>query len=68
MPARAAARERGPQGDWRKPKAGRPKAYVFKFKPPSKAFNLQLSFRKGHVARDEIIDALESILSELRRN
>ena len=50
-----------------RPKAGRPKAYVFKFKPQSKAFNLHLSFRKGHVARTEIIEALESILNELRR-
>lgn len=51
-----------------KPKAGRPKAYVFKFKPPSKAFNLKLSFTKSRVEREEIIDALEAILRELRNS
>ncbi len=50
-----------------KPKPGRPKAYTFKYRPQSKAFKLHLSFRKGHVARSEIIEALEAILDELRR-
>lgn len=49
-----------------KAKPGRPKAFVFNFKPPHKAFNLKLSFRKGKAERDEIIEALESILNELR--
>lgn len=49
-----------------KPKAGRPKAFVFAYRPPTKAFNLKLSFRKGRVDRDEIIQALEAILAELR--
>lgn len=53
--------------DLAKPKAGRPKAYVFKYKPQNKAFNLKLSFRKGNVARQEVIAALEAILSELRK-
>lgn len=46
---------------------GRPRAFVFKFKPATKAFNLHLSFSKSQVARDEIIGALESIINELRR-
>jgi ParB family chromosome partitioning protein len=50
-----------------KPKPGRPKAYVFSYKPPTKAFQLQLRFAKSRVARDEIIDALEAIIRELRR-
>ena len=50
-----------------RPKPGRPKAYVFAFRPPTKAFNLKLSFAKSRVSRDEVIDALESILKELRR-
>ncbi len=50
-----------------KPKAGRPKHYVFAFRPPTKAFNLKLSFTKARVNRDEIIDALEGILRELRK-
>lgn len=49
-----------------KPKPGRPKSFVFAFKPPTKAFNLRLSFSKSKVERDEIIDALENIIRELR--
>lgn len=49
-----------------KPKAGRPKHYVFAYRPPTKQFNLKLSFNKHKVERDEIINALEAIISELR--
>ncbi len=49
-----------------KPKAGRPKHYVFAYRPPSKHFNLKLNFNKARVNRSEIIEALEAILSELR--
>jgi ParB family transcriptional regulator, chromosome partitioning protein len=48
------------------PKAGRPKPYVFAFKPTSKAFDLKLSFRKKEASRDEVIAALEAILEDLR--
>jgi ParB family transcriptional regulator, chromosome partitioning protein len=50
-----------------KPKTGRPKHYVFAYRPPTKAFNLKLSFTKSRATRDEIIDALEAILRELRK-
>ena len=49
-----------------KPKAGRPKHYVFAFRPPTKAFNLKLSFNKSRASRDEIIEALEAIIEDLR--
>jgi ParB family chromosome partitioning protein len=49
-----------------KPKPGRPKHYVFAFRPPTKLFNLKLSFSKGRVTRDEVIETLEEILRELR--
>jgi ParB family chromosome partitioning protein len=49
-----------------RPKAGRPKAYVFSYKAPSKTFKLQLRFTKSRVDRDEVISALEAILRELR--
>jgi ParB family chromosome partitioning protein len=49
-----------------KPQAGRPKHYVFAYKAPSKVFNLKLSFSKSRVNRDEVIEALESILADLR--
>ena len=46
--------------------AARPKSFVFAFRPPTKAFNLRLQFTKSKVERDEIIDALEGIIRELR--
>jgi ParB family chromosome partitioning protein len=49
-----------------KPKPGRPKSYVFAFKPPTKAFDLRLSFKKTKVEPSEIIEALENIIRELR--
>ena len=48
------------------PRAGRPKPYVFAFKPSSKAFDLKLSFRKREASREEVIAALEAILRDLR--
>jgi len=50
-----------------KPKAGRPKHYVFAFRPPTKAFNLKLSFNKGRASREEVIETLETILRELKK-
>ena len=49
-----------------KPKPGRPKAYVFSYKAPTKAFKLQLRFTKSKVDRDEVIAALQEIIKELR--
>jgi ParB family transcriptional regulator, chromosome partitioning protein len=49
-----------------KPKAGRPKFFVFSFKPPTKAFDLRLSFKKSRVEKDEIITALENIIRDLK--
>src|SRR6185503_9832122 len=49
-----------------KPKPGRPKAYVFSYKAPTKAFKLQLRFTKSRVDRDEVIAALQEIIKELR--
>jgi ParB family transcriptional regulator, chromosome partitioning protein len=47
-------------------KPGRPRAFTFNFRPPSKHFSLKLSFRKGSVERDEVIAALEAALDDLR--
>jgi ParB family transcriptional regulator, chromosome partitioning protein len=49
-----------------KPKAGKARSYVFAFKPPTKAFQLRMSFKKGRVDKSEIIEALENIIRELR--
>ena len=46
--------------------AGRPKAFVFKYAAANKSYTLRLSFRKSRVPRDELIEALEAILVELR--
>ncbi len=51
-----------------KPKPGRPKHFTFAYRPPTKAFNLRLSFSKSRATKDEIIDALEAIIRDLRRN
>jgi ParB family chromosome partitioning protein len=50
-----------------KPKAGRPKHYIFAYRPPTKAFNLKLSFAKTRASREEVIEALEVILKDLRK-
>jgi ParB family transcriptional regulator, chromosome partitioning protein len=50
-----------------KPKAGRPKHYTFKYKAPTKLFNLQLRFTKSRVERDEVIEALQDIIRELKK-
>jgi ParB family chromosome partitioning protein len=50
-----------------KPKPGRPRSFVFAFKPPTKAFDLRLSFKKSKVEKGEIIEALENIIHELRQ-
>jgi ParB family chromosome partitioning protein len=49
-----------------KPTAGRGRPFVFAFKPPTKQFDLRMSFRKGKVEKQEIIEALETILRDLR--
>jgi hypothetical protein len=50
-----------------KPKPGRPKAFVFSYRAPTKAFKLQLRFAKSRVERDEVISALEGIIEDLRK-
>ncbi len=49
-----------------RPKPGRPKAYVFSYRAPTKAFKLQLRFTKSRVDREEVIEALQGIIKELK--
>jgi ParB family chromosome partitioning protein len=49
-----------------KPKPGRPKHYTFSYKAPTKLFNLQLRFTKSRVDKDEVIEALQAIIKDLR--
>jgi ParB family chromosome partitioning protein len=50
-----------------RPKPGRPKHFTFAYRPPTKIFNLKLSFTKARVSREEVIDTLEAILRDLRK-
>jgi ParB family chromosome partitioning protein len=50
-----------------KPRAGRPKHYTFAYRPPTKAFNLKISFSKARASKDEVIEALEGIIRDLRK-
>ena len=45
---------------------GRSKPYVFKYAAPSKAFRLQLNFRKAKVGKAELIRTLEGVIKDLR--
>ena len=49
------------------PKPGRPRAFVFQYRPPTKNFNLRLQFRKADIKPADVIEALEGIIQELRR-
>jgi ParB family chromosome partitioning protein len=49
-------------------KPGRPRAFVFQYRPPTRAFNLKLRFRKPQVEPEELIEALESIILEIRKS
>ncbi len=51
----------------KKGQAARRKPYAYNFKAPDKSFNLSLKFRQSEVSKDELINALESILSNLRQ-
>jgi ParB family chromosome partitioning protein len=46
---------------------GRARSFVFRFQPQEKTFHLALRFRRGAVSPAELIVALETVLSELRR-
>ena len=62
---RGIARKGGKKTGSRRPSA-RQKPYTFKFRAPDKTFQLQMSFRRSTVDREDLISALEEILQELR--
>ena len=51
---------------------GRPRQsstrYTFKYAPSDKKYNLKLSFRKSKVPIEEVIEAVEQILDNLKKN
>ena len=48
-------------------KNGRRRPYVFRFKSPDRSYSLSLTFRQSEVDRDDLVRALEQILSDLRK-
>ncbi|MFL6193121.1 MAG: ParB/RepB/Spo0J family partition protein [Thermoanaerobaculia bacterium] len=48
-------------------KSSRRRPYVFRFKDPDRTFNLSLTFRQSEVDREDLIRALERILTDLRK-
>lgn len=66
MTAQGVVTRQGVRAETAKPVAGKPRPFVFAFKPPTKTFQLRMSFRKGRVDKAEIIEALENIIRELR--
>lgn len=47
-------------------KAARRRPYVFRFKSPDRRYSLALTFRQSEVDKDDLVRALEQILSDLR--
>ena len=47
-------------------RSSRRKPYSFKFRAPDKSFTLNLTFRQSEVEKQDLIQALEQILTELR--
>ena len=74
LAARAARRARTSAQETAKPKPGRPKSFVFAFRPPTKTFNLRMSFKKGTVdksrssPRSNIIRELKDSAPQLKRD
>jgi ParB family chromosome partitioning protein len=48
------------------PTRGRPKAFTFTYRAPTKQFAFSLSFKKTEVEADEVIETLERILDDLK--
>ena len=44
----------------------KPRHFVFRYQPEEKNFRVTLQFRKQQVPREELIDALQRIIKELR--
>ena len=64
----AVTREQARKVSGKKSLRGRPRAFVYQYKAPTKAFDLRLKFRKSAVPKREVIAALEAILAELRNS
>ena len=63
-PTRARARKLSAR---RKEETGRAKAFTYNYAAPNKTFNLKLSFRKSQVPLEHVIQTLEGIIEDLRK-
>ena len=49
-------------------KPGRPKGFVFSFRPPDSKYNLSLRFRRSEVSKQEIIATLHELIENLKNS
>ena len=47
---------------------GRPRGFVFHFRPPDNKFSLNLRFKRSEVSKDEIISTLRDLIEQLSRS
>ena len=48
-----------------KKRPGRPRGFVFNFRPPDNKYSLNLKFRKSEISKDEIITTLRELIERL---
>jgi ParB family chromosome partitioning protein len=47
---------------------GRPKGFVFHFRPPDNKFTLNLKFKRSEVSKNEIIETLRDLIDNLAKS
>ncbi len=47
---------------------GRPRGFIFHFRPPDNKYSLNLKFKRSEVSKDEIIGTLEELINRLRHS
>ncbi len=47
---------------------GRPRGFVFNFRPPDSKFSLNIRFRRSEVSKDELIETLRDLIAQLSRS
>jgi hypothetical protein len=55
------------KGDERKG-PGRPRGFVFHFRPPDNKYSLNLKFKKSEISKDEIIATLRELINRLAQS
>jgi ParB family chromosome partitioning protein len=47
---------------------GRPRGFVFNFRPPDSKFSLNIRFRRSEVSKDELIETLRDLIEQLSKS